>query len=155
MEIQVEFPMDRPLFVRIVWAQLRRTFVTLWCFSVFILGLAVLGAYTGDPGFWQLLLILGLILAVLPPLTMVLSIRRLSAIPAAPWRYRYAPDGISETTPIVSSTRPWSAVKDIRETPELWVLRFTPAGVMGLPKRYLTAEQTTTFRELVARSRPR
>ncbi|MQA86132.1 MAG: hypothetical protein GEV03_16245 [Streptosporangiales bacterium] len=47
---------------------------------------------------------------------------------------------------MVSSSRPWSAVREVRETQDLWVLRTEPAGIIGLPKRALTSEQATELR---------
>lgn len=77
------------------------------------------------------------------------SIRR-SPAGALPWRWRIDADGLVFDTPLQCNQLDWRGVKSVVEEGDRFLFLVTPALTPVLPKRLLSAEQTTELRALIA-----
>ena len=151
MEIETEVSMDRQLLGQVVRAAYQRTFVRLRVIGVAVVvcGSAVVWLGHGPQWVGPAIVAVGLLNLAMPELILAVSNRRLKRVSDKPWSYRITADDITESTPAFSSTRPWSGVRQVTETHDLWLLRTQLGGIIGLPKRAFTGEQTDELRAIL------
>ena len=149
MDIRIQVPMDRALFGAILRTSMRRTFRRLWVFGAVGCAIGLLLLFF-TPSRAAIALTAGAaVLCAVPSLVMAMSYRRLARLPEVPWSYHITAEWLAESTPMFSSSRPWTAVRAVTETRDLWVLQTDPAGVIGLPKRAFTPEQAAELHALL------
>lgn len=143
--------MNRTLFGKILRAGMRRLFRTLWIGGGLMAALGSVLVVFGDSSSSTIVATTaGMGACAAPSLVLFSAYRRLARLPQVPWSYRITSDEVAEFTPMVESSRPWSAVRAVTSTREIWVLHMTPAGVIGLPKVAFTSDQEAEFRAFLA-----
>jgi hypothetical protein len=148
LEIRAVVTMDRTLFGQIVRTACRRPF-RLYRIGGGVVGTLGLLSLPAGGGSGIVMAGVGLLLLCMPELILLWSYRRLAALPHEPWSYRITAEAIEESTPMSTSTRPWTRVQSADETNALWLLRTEPDGFIGLPKRALSLEERVALRALL------
>jgi hypothetical protein len=150
MEIETNVSMDRELLGQVVRAAYWRTFFRLRVIGAIVLACGVFVLWLHDPDWIGAAIAgVGLVNLVMPELILGMSSRRLRRVSDQPWTYRITPEDITESTPMFSSTRPWSGVQRVTETDDLWLLRTQLGGIIGLPKRAFTPDQAREVRAIL------
>jgi hypothetical protein len=149
MDIRIQVPMDRALFGAILRTGMRRYFRRLWVFGAGGSAIGLLLLYIKPSGAAIALTAAAAVLCAVPSLMMFMSYRRLTRLPQMPWSYHITTDRLAESTPMFSSSRPWTAVRAVTETRDLWVMQTDPAGIIGLPKRAFTPQQAAELQALL------
>ncbi len=151
MEIEAEVSMDRQLLTQVVRAAYQRTFVRLRILGFGVVVCGAVASWLSDTR-WvgAAIVLIGLLNLAMPELILAVSYRRLRRVSDQHWTYRITTEDITESTPMFSSTRPWSGVRRVTETPDLWLLRTQLGGIIGLPKRAFTPEQARQLRGILS-----
>jgi YcxB-like protein len=152
MEIEAEVSMDRQLLTQVVRAAYQRTFLRLRILGFVVVVCGAVASWLSDTR-WvgAAIVLLGLLNLVMPELILAVSNRRLRRVSDQQWTYRITTEDITESTPMFSSTRPWSGVRRVTETPDLWLLRTQLGGIIGLPKRAFSPDQARELRGILSR----
>ena len=149
MDIRIQVPMDRALFGAILRTGMGRYFRRLWVFGAGGSAIGLLLLYFKPSSAAIALTAAAAVLCAVPSLMMFMSYRRLTRLPQMPWSYHITTDWLAESTPMFSSSRPWTAVRAVTETRDLWVMQTDPVGIIGLPKRAFTPQQAVELQALL------
>jgi hypothetical protein len=113
MDIRIHVAMERALFGSILRTGMRRHFRRLWSFGAVGCAIGLLLLSFKSDGASISLTAAAAVMCALPSLVMVLSYRRLARLPQVPWSYRITAEWLAESTPMYSSSRPWTAVRAV------------------------------------------
>lgn len=121
-----------------------RTFKRLWYAVsvgsgalVALLGLVVMTASGGQPGFGVFMILNGLLFVVMPETVLRWNRKRRGTSAYSDMTLRFDDEGLTLETESSEGSQPWSAFSEIRRRSGFWIFRLGPSQAVLVPERAL------------------
>jgi hypothetical protein len=150
VEITGQVLMTRQLLARILRQGLRRPMRLYRIGGVLIVACGVLAVWQGSSS-WPVaagLLVGGSLATALPEIMLWQTFRRMRLGEGQAWFYRLSPDCVSQANPLATVTVRWPQVRTATASPDAWLLRLRPGGVLAVPRAAIDPAQHARVDEL-------